>query len=328
MNDPASVTVIIPAYNAEAFIGRAIASVAAQTLPPHEILIVDDCSTDGTRRVIEAAAKCDPRIKIIAMQRNGGPSVARNAAIDAANGTWLAILDADDAFASARLANLIPFAVETGADLVADDLAYYDAAASCVTGRGMGDEAAASKGLVSLRDFLAHNLASGDGLDWGLLKPIFRRSTLIEHSIRYEPDMRHGEDFRLVVELLCRGAQFRLLNQPLYLYTQRQGAVSGRSSGMTRTTIAYHALRDAALALSRDPRLASDADLVALLQLRARGLGRLDDAHFISGALRSAAVWQIAARSARDPSFFPFMLGHIGRAVRRRFSGSRRALSQ
>ena len=146
------------------------------------------------------------------MQRNGGPSVARNAAIDAASGTWLAILDADDAFASTRLAKLIPFAVETGADLVADDLAYYDAAAGCVTGRGMGDEAAASKGLVSLRDFLAHNLASGEGLDWGLLKPIFRRSTLLEHGIRYEPDMRHGEDFRLVVELLCRGAQFRLLN--------------------------------------------------------------------------------------------------------------------
>jgi succinoglycan biosynthesis protein ExoO len=328
MNDPTSVTVIIPAYNAEAFIGRAIASVAAQTLPPHEILIVDDCSTDGTRRVIEAAAKSNPLIKLIAMQRNGGPSVARNAAIDAANGTWLAILDADDAFASARLAKLIPFAVETGADLVADDLAYYDAAAGCVTGRGMGDEAAAAKGLVSLRDFLAHNLASGEGLDWGLLKPIFRRSTLIEHGIRYEPDMRHGEDFRLVVELLCRGAQFRLLSQPLYLYTQRQGAVSGRSSGMTRTTIAYHALRDAALALSRDPRLASDTELVALLQLRARGLGRLDDAHFISRALRSAALWQIAARSARDPSFFPYMLRHIGRAVRRRVSGSGRALSR
>ena len=262
------------------------------------------------------------------MQRNGGPSVARNAAIDAANGTWLAILDADDAFAPSRLAKLIPFAVETGADLVADDLAYYDAVASCVTGRGMGDEAAAVKGLVSLRDFLVHNLASGEGLDWGLLKPIFRRSTLIEHGIRYEPDMRHGEDFRLVVELLCRGAQFRLLSQPLYLYTQRQGAVSGRSSGMTRTTIAYHALRDAALALSRDPRLASDTELVALLQLRARGLGRLDDAHFISRALRSAALWQIAARSARDPSFFPYMLRHIGRAVRRRVSGSGRALSR
>ncbi len=328
MNDPTSVTVIIPAYNAEAFIGRAIASVAAQTLPPHEILIVDDCSTDGTRRVIEAAAKSNPLIKIIAMQRNGGPSVARNAAIDAANGTWLAILDADDAFVPARLAKLIPFAVETGADLLADDLAYYDAAASCGTGRGMGDEAAASKGLVSLRDFLAHNLASGEGLDWGLLKPIFRRSTFIENGIRYEPDMRHGEDFRLVVELLCRGAQFRLLSQPLYLYTQRQGAVSGRSSGMTRTTIAYHALRDAALALSRDPRLASDAELVALLQLRARGLGRLDDAHFSSRALRSAALWQIAARSARDPSFFPYMLRHIGRAVRRRVSGSGRALSR
>jgi cellulose synthase/poly-beta-1,6-N-acetylglucosamine synthase-like glycosyltransferase len=63
----ASVTVIIAAYNCEAFLGRAIASVTGQTLPPAEILIVDDCSTDGTREVIRAAAAADPRVKLIAL---------------------------------------------------------------------------------------------------------------------------------------------------------------------------------------------------------------------------------------------------------------------
>ena len=179
-----SVSVIIAAYNAEAFIGRAIASALAQTLPPREILVVDDCSTDGTRAVLEAAARENPMIRVIAMPRNGGPSAARNAGIAQARGDWVAVLDADDAFAPTRLATLVAFAESTGADFVADDLAFYDAVAGCVGGSGIGDNVALPDGPVSLRDYLAHNLADGRGMDWGLLKPIFRREALVAAEYR------------------------------------------------------------------------------------------------------------------------------------------------
>jgi succinoglycan biosynthesis protein ExoO len=317
MTSSASVSVVIAAYNAEAFISRAIASALTQTLPPCEVLVVDDCSTDGTRAVLDAAAQKNPAIRVIAMPRNGGPSAARNAGFAQAQGDWLAVLDADDAFAPTRLATLTAFAELSGADLVADDLAYYDAVAGCVSANGIGDTIVPD-GPLSLRDYLAHNLADGRGIDWGLLKPIFRRDTLSARHIAYDPAVRHGEDFRLVVDLLLSGAQFRVLPQPLYLYTQRQGAVSGRPSGMTRTTIAYRKLKDAALTLARDPRIASDPEIVRLLEKRASGLARLDDAHFISTSLRAGAFGEIAVRTARDPSFLPFMLRQIGRAMRRR----------
>jgi succinoglycan biosynthesis protein ExoO len=319
MTKNASVSVIIAAYNAEAFIGRAIASALTQTLPPREILIVDDCSTDGTRAVLDAAARVHPTIKVIAMARNGGPSAARNAGIAQARGDWLAVLDADDAFAPTRLATLTAFAESTGADFVADDLAYYDAVADRVGASAIGETIDLPDRPLSLRDYLSHNLADGRSFDWGLLKPIFRRDALIQRDIAYDPDVRHGEDFRLVVELLLSGAQFRILLQPLYLYTQRQGAVSRRPSGMTRTTIAYRKLKDAALALACDPRIASDPEIIGLLQKRASGLARLDDAHFVSTSLRAGAFGEIAVRSTRDPSFLPFMLCQIGRAMRRRF---------
>ena len=318
MTSDASVSVIIAAYNAEAFISRAIASALTQTLPPREILVVDDCSTDGTRAVLDAAAQKNPTIRVIAMACNGGPSAARNAGIAQARGDWLAVLDADDAFAPTRLATLTAFAESTGADFVADDLAYYDAVAGCVSASGIGDTIVLSDGPLSLRDYLAHNLADGSGTDWGLLKPVFRRDTLTTRGIAYDPAVRHGEDFRLVVDLLLSGAQFRILPQPLYLYTQRQGAVSGRPSGMTRTTIAYRKLKDAALTLARDPRIADDPEIVRLLQKRASGLARLDDAHFISTSLRAGAFGKIAVRTMRDPSFLPFTLRQIGRAMRRR----------
>ena len=195
MMSEASVSVIIAAYNAEAFISRAITSVLTQTLPPLEILIVDDCSTDGTRAVLDEAARKNPTIKIIAMARNGGPSAARNAGIAQARGDWLAVLDADDAFAPTRLATLTAFAVATGADFVADDLAYYDAVAGCVGASAMSDAINLPDGPLSLRDYLSHNLADGSSFDWGLLKPIFRRDALVQRDIAYDPDVRHGEDF-------------------------------------------------------------------------------------------------------------------------------------
>jgi len=312
-----SVSVIIAAYNAAPFIGRAIESALAQTLPPLEMIIADDCSTDETLKVLEAAAAKNAAIRIIAMPRNGGPSAARNAAITAAKGEWLAVLDADDAFAPTRLATLLAFAVEKNADFVADDLGLYDAAAGRVTGSGVG-AASPQAGPVTLRDYLAHNLANGRGLDWGLLKPFVRRAALRESGVAYDETITHGEDFRFTVDLLLSGAKFFLLPEPLYLYTQRQGAVSQRASGMTRTTIGYRKLSDAAIALAQDPRIAADPELVRLLRQRASGLGRLDDSHFLSTVLRRGALGKIAARSAKNPAFVPFMLAHIGRALRRR----------
>ena len=312
------VTVIIAAYNCEAFLGRAVASALGQSLPPAEILIVDDCSTDGTRDVIRAAARADPRVRMIAMPQNGGPSAARNAGIEAAQGSWIAVLDADDAFAPERLARLAPFGMATDADLVADDLAYYDAAADRVTGRGLGSAAELPDAPIGLREYLTHNLAAGTSFDWGLLKPVFRRELLLRTGIRYKAGLRHGEDFQFVTELLLQGAAFRLLNEPLYIYTQRYGAVSSRSSGMTRTTIGYGALSEATLALSRTPAIASDPHLVDLLQRRAHGLSRLDDAHFFSTATRRFALGAILARIRRDPAFLPFMIQRVGAALSRR----------
>ena len=317
MTDRPSVAIIIPTFNAESFVSRAIGSALSQTLPAAEIIVVDDCSTDGTRAVVEQVARTEPRLRLLTMPRNGGPSAARNTAIAAASSEWVAVLDADDAFEPGRLEALIPFAVRTGADLVADDIAYYDAAAERVTGAGLGDSHILDR-PVSLRDYFAHNPADGKGFDWGLLKPIFRRDMLGAHGVCYDPAIRHGEDFRLVVDLLLAGARFRLLPLPLYLYTQRQGAISRRASGLSRTNVAYNALRDAALALSRDERIAGDPELVRLLRARAQGLGKLDDAAFFSSAVRDRAVMPLVRRSLHDPGFMALVLRQTVRALRRR----------
>ncbi|MBV1837481.1 glycosyltransferase [Acetobacter estunensis] len=313
-------SVIIPVYNAEAFLERAVRSVQTQTQPPLEILMVDDCSTDNTREVVKRLAAEDPRIRLLQTPQNGGPSAARNLGIANATGEWIAILDADDAFAPTRLEKLGAIASRRGdIDMLADDLLYFDADANCVSGRANAT-AGLSGHVVTLDDFLRHNQVDGSGMDWGLLKPCFRRAFLEKTGLRYRADMRHGEDFALVVSLLLAGAMFVLLDEALYLYTQRSGAVSGRLSALSRTSIAYGALARSALELAQQPKIASQPELVRLLQHRAEGLMRLDDAHFFSVAVRKGDVIGLGRRALKRPSFLPQVASQVSRAVKRRLA--------
>ena len=71
------VSVITPAYNCAKYIGKTIESVQAQTYDNWEMVIVDDCSTDNTREVVESYSKDDPRVRYICLNENSGAAVAR-----------------------------------------------------------------------------------------------------------------------------------------------------------------------------------------------------------------------------------------------------------
>jgi glycosyltransferase involved in cell wall biosynthesis len=93
------VSVIIPTYNGEKFIGRAIQSVLGQTLRDFEIIVVDDASRDGTVLKVKELAKNDKRIKLTVLPVNtGGPAVPRTVGCKAAQGDLIAFLDQDDMY--------------------------------------------------------------------------------------------------------------------------------------------------------------------------------------------------------------------------------------
>ena len=98
-HDAVTFSVIIPAFNSAATLTRAVDSVLGQTWPAHEVIVVDDGSSDDTRSLAEGYGDA---VRVI-YQSNAGVSVARNRGAEAATGNWLAFLDADDWYYPERL---------------------------------------------------------------------------------------------------------------------------------------------------------------------------------------------------------------------------------
>ena len=89
-------SIILPVYNREQTLGEAIDSVLSQSSPHWELIIVDDCSSDGSLQLANEYARKDSRIRVFSNSANMGPSVARNRGIDVAKGDYIGFLDSDD----------------------------------------------------------------------------------------------------------------------------------------------------------------------------------------------------------------------------------------
>lgn len=103
------VSVITPTYNCANFIGETIESVQEQTYHQWEMIIVDDCSTDNTKEIVEKYIKEDNRIKYFCLENNSGTAVARNKAMELANGEYIAFLDSDDIWLEEKLKKQLEF---------------------------------------------------------------------------------------------------------------------------------------------------------------------------------------------------------------------------
>jgi teichuronic acid biosynthesis glycosyltransferase TuaG len=107
MND--LVSIITPSYNSEKFISEAILSVQNQTYTNWEMIIVDDNSKDKTVAFVQNLMDDDSRIHLIQLQKNSGAGVARNTALNAATGRYIAFLDSDDLWKPEKLSKQIQF---------------------------------------------------------------------------------------------------------------------------------------------------------------------------------------------------------------------------
>jgi teichuronic acid biosynthesis glycosyltransferase TuaG len=205
------VSIITPSWNVEGLIGETIASVQAQTFADWELLIADDCSTDNTAAVIESHAASDPRIKLIRQPRNGGPALARQAAIEQAQGRFIAFLDSDDLWSPTKLERQIAFARE------------HRAALSFTAFRRINEDGSVTGRLISVPASLTYDQ---------LLRntAIATLTALVDRDIAGPIAMKNEgyDDFCLWLSILKPGHVAYGLSEDLARYRVRGVSVSSR----------------------------------------------------------------------------------------------------
>jgi glycosyltransferase involved in cell wall biosynthesis len=276
--------VLVAAYNGEAFIGEALASLSAQTCGDFEAIVVDDGSTDATASIAAAAAARDERFRLI-RQDNGGTQVARNTALAAARGTWAALLDQDDVWLPDKLAAQLAIAsAYPTANLLFTNYRTWDGAHVLGTRNTRRDRFPDGGRRRRARTQLPVPGFDRDGAARG------RRRA---RRIRSEASERGG--LGPVLRLASRGIEARGVFEPLVLYRVWGG---NESRDHERTAAERVAMLEKALGRTQPTPLRKACQRWlqhARAQLAlARAAKRLDDPAFVRASLREAL--------AHDPS--------------------------
>jgi len=210
MKDYGLVSIITPTWNCGKFIAETIESVLAQSYRYWEMLIVDDCSTDNTKEIVEKYN--DPRIKYHCLERNSGAAVARNTALRMANGRWIAFLDSDDLWKPEKLERQLRFMVENGYAFSYTKYAEINEYGIQMNRIVSGPKHISRVGMLSYC--------------WpGCLTVMYDRNKIGEIQI---PDIKKNNDYAIWIKV-SEKSSCHLLPEILSSYRKRAGSISNHS---------------------------------------------------------------------------------------------------
>lgn len=208
------ISVIIPVYNCESYLERAINSIVSQNIfDSMELILVDDGSTDGSGKICDKYSDEHENV-IVIHQENSGVSVSRNNGIEKAQGEWIAFLDSDDYF----LENAFEKMLENKADMICfDHTSGWDESnihfnKSYYTKDEFDDELYP----VMATDFVFYNC-------WNKL---YKKRIISDNNLQFIPGKKYGEDMMFVYEYIKYINNFSFIDKPLYYYYQNENSVT------------------------------------------------------------------------------------------------------
>ena len=210
-------SLIIPVYNAERYIGQCLDSLLNQDLPAqdYEIICVNDGSKDSSLSVLESYAKAHANIRI-ASKENGGVTTARNSGLEAAQGDFIWFIDADDLVKENILARLKAMVPDTGCDRIV--FGAYE----------FMDQMTEEELEKSRTGQLETNTSWYDAVVW---RSLLRKQFLQEHNLYFRyPELTHGEDGLFMYEVTLENPVTVAVEEVFYFYRVHSGSADNTFS--------------------------------------------------------------------------------------------------
>ena len=215
------ISVIVPAYNVEPYLSRCLQSIAGQTYTHIEVIVVNDGSVDGTGRVADEWAAADERFHVF-HKKNGGPSRARNFALQQAHGEFVAFVDSDDFLAPQYLDVLVRKALEHEADYVMCDWELFPDGE-----KPQVPTATDSKCVVYTPSNAFHRIMYQKHITHSPCARIIKRS--IFDDVQF-PEERIYEDLAVIYPCLKHAKKVVFVKLKLYFYRQHPKSIIGKFS--------------------------------------------------------------------------------------------------
>jgi len=204
----ADISVIVPCYNAERYIGDCLESLRAQKQPLIEMIFIDDGSTDATGAILDRFAESEPRAKVIHVC-NGGVSAARNRGLDLAAGRYIAFVDADDVLAAGSLSMLYAHAEAAHAQIVSANHTVFDV--------DKGIRLRIDDGMMNPKpEKIVKEIIHMHRIYNNIWNKLYDRRLF--EGLRLDEGVRIGEDALLNLQLYLRAERAAHLEEDTYVY--------------------------------------------------------------------------------------------------------------
>lgn len=210
------VSIIVPVYNSEKYLERCVESVIGQTYTCWELILINDGSTDDSKKICEHYEKIDNRISLI-NQKNMGVSSARNSGIKHITGEYAFFLDSDD-FIERKLLEKAITVAQRGCDLV-----IFGAKHCYESGKILSINIPNELKYINGREQIIKNLDVYRGVLWN---KIVKSSLIKENDLYFDINLKASEDMYMLVQLLNYGSEFEYIDEELYNYAVRENSIT------------------------------------------------------------------------------------------------------
>ena len=234
------VSIIVPVYNAEAYLERCVRSILQQTYENIELILVNDGSTDNSLAACQQFAAEDARV-IVIDKPNGGVSDSRNCGIAKARGKYLQFADSDDWLAPEATALLVQRAEQSKCEFVIAPFYRVIERILLVNGHIKED------GKYTIAEFALEMMKAPANFYYGVMwNKLYRRDIVRENNLQCNPEISWCEDFIFNLQYLCYVKHVYVLQEPIYYYFKRRNslvATEMRSSNIyevKRTVFRYY----------------------------------------------------------------------------------------